>query len=619
MIKKKNIFILIIAFILVLGIGIIGSMTNMGTKEKSQKKNNSQEDEKHFIKKDLEQLFPNKGDLLFATNLDSATGDSVQQEYDSLGGAISHENNSDKNTMNVLKGEQNQSVLLSNTDDANLDENAQQDDNTYSDRNTANNVENEDVETGIRPVDTAQPNQNVIYDQLFDLNNKVTIKIDISDKEIMKLEQDYKKYMRGDTSKSPIYRRASKMTITINNKAYVINDVGVRLKGNTTRTDLYNGTDVNNRNLVHFKISFKQTFDDTTYYGTDAVDWTGKDAEKKLRKNRTFAGLEGLELKWNVNCDSTYITNTYANMMFKDMGVLAQNTTVAPVTFGNMNYGIYTVYEPVDEKFIQRNLPVTEWGGDLYKCAWADIGSGWSGADYTNRSASSIGVEDEDNYQFYVYDLKTNKKKSTNTELKNMISVLNNNPSLDQFSSVVDLDYWTNFAAASYFAGNPDDLRNNYNNHYVYFLKSSGKAVFIAYDYDRSFGIKLGLAKDMSTVSPYSNYGQTSGQQNNPLFKYTVTRSGSKYGLASYKTQLAKIAASKWFVNDKNFINYYNIVKSHYESYAIPDSRVHINKKENTFSTSELKFSLSNSYNQSVSNYISTIVNTYKNKINDDK
>ena len=41
----------------------------------------------------------------------------------------------------------------------------------------------------------------------------------------------------------------------------------------------------------------------------------------------------------------------------------------------------------------------------------------------------------------------------------------------------------------SYLLGNPDDMRNNYNNYYLYFVPSTGKCVVIPYDFDRCFGL----------------------------------------------------------------------------------------------------------------------------------
>ena len=48
--------------------------------------------------------------------------------------------------------------------------------------------------------------------------------------------------------------------------------------------------------------------------------------------------------------------------------------------------------------------------------------------------------------------------------------------------AVIDSDELAKVMAINYAIGNLDDLRNNYNNQYIYFRKSDGKAVFIPYD-----------------------------------------------------------------------------------------------------------------------------------------
>ena len=168
-------------------------------------------------------------------------------------------------------------------------------------------------------------NSDSIYNQLFDINNKVTIKMDISEDQLKKMESDYR-------SGSDTYRIVSKMTITIGNKSYDIDEVGVRIKGNTSKVDVYKGNDVNYRNLIHFRISFNETFDGKSY-GSDAKKWSS-DSAREARKNRRFAGLKGLELKWNRNIDGTYVANYYANQLYRAMGVLAQSTTLANINFG---------------------------------------------------------------------------------------------------------------------------------------------------------------------------------------------------------------------------------------------------------------------------------------------
>ena len=137
------------------------------------------------------------------------------------------------------------------------------------------------------------------------------------------------------------------------------------MKGNTSRCPVYNNGDVNSRNLIHLKLSFDEAFDNTSYYGNEAINW---DANlRKQRKSRTFATLDGLELKWNRNFDGTYVANYYGNIMFRNFGVYAQNTSLANVRFGGYNYGVYTIYEPVGKKFLKRYMPGAN-TGDVYKC-----------------------------------------------------------------------------------------------------------------------------------------------------------------------------------------------------------------------------------------------------------
>lgn len=465
-------------------------------------------------------------------------------------------------------------------------------DNTQNNNNTSNNTGN-----------VSDAEQEAIYQALFDINSKVSIKIDISDAELLKIQKDYDKY-HSMNSKSPIYRVASKVTFTINGKKYEIEDVGIRMKGNTTREDFYNSSS-GMYNLVHFRLSFDETFDDTTYYGSQARKWN--DADRKQRKKRTFATLNGLEIKWNVNYDQTYVREYYTSQMFRENGILCARNSISQINIAGRDMGVYMIYEPVDNNFIERNLPEKDWGGDLYKVGWTN-----SPANYTRNV--SYGIENEDKGKFYNFDLKTNKKTSSHQSLQNLLKTINKSSvTKAEFEKVVDKDYWIKYSALSYFIGSPDDLRNNYNNHYVYFRKSDGKAIFIPYDNDRSFGICCGFnptGNGMTTVSPFSTKaeGNRSDQQN-PLVKKTIQSGG--YYISEYKAELNKIASSKW-VTFSNFKSVYEIAKSHYNSVTKPD------KTYKNADNSRLTFSLDgkltsgDTYNLSVEDYFTRKLDTYK-------
>lgn len=450
--------------------------------------------------------------------------------------------------------------------------------------------------------------QEEIYKSLFDVNNKVTIKIDISEEEIAKIEADYEEYSTRNL-KSPIYRRADKVTITIGGESYEIPDVGIRMKGNTSRTDFYS-KEKGVYNLIHYKLSFDESFDNEDYYGEDAVKWKSEE-ERRERKARTFATLDALEVKWNKNYDNAYVRQYYSYDMFRNFDVIAPQNTFAQVSFGDENYGVFLVSEPVDKKFIERNLPEKDWGGDLYKAGWT-----FKPANYTKNM--TYGVDDIDAGKQYNLDLKTNKSTSGHEKLENLLEQLNGTDmTKESFSELVDVDNWVNFAAISYFLGNPDDFRNNYNNHYVYFLKSSGKAMFIPYDYDRALGITHSYnpeATGMTEVSPFSEYAEGNGtKQNNPLYKYSILSGG--FFVEEYKAALDKVASSDWMKPDR-FNKLFETVKANYGEVYAPDREFENAEPE------RLKFSLDGEFNygdddnnMATDDYMERILATYNSVI----
>ncbi len=421
-----------------------------------------------------------------------------------------------------------------------------------------------------------------LYDSLFDINSEVKITVDIPEEELAKIQKDYNEYSSYG-SKSPIYRMCT-LTIEINGEKYVLEEVGIRMKGNTSRRDFYDLSTGEVYNLIHFKISFQETFDDEEYYGADAKVWTD-DAAREARKDRTFASLEGLELKYNRNADATYMRETYAYKMYRAFGVLAPNNTLGRLEVNGDSWGLYKIYEPVDKVFIKRYFDEEDRDGDLYKCGWA----GWDNASY-NSASISVGIENEDECRFYAYDLKTNKKTSDFSSIKNLIKVANSSRvTKEELEEVLDVDNWLRFMAVSYFLGMPDDLRNNYNNHYVYFKSSTGQAVFIAYDCEISLGIDTWnpTGSYMTETNPFSGwaYGANDSQRN-PLVKKTVSEDG--FYVDEFIQALDDVAKSKWMI-----FNTYDVmfgeIYTKYKDYDMPDiDTVYMDKKFLHMSIDEL-------------------------------
>ncbi len=417
----------------------------------------------------------------------------------------------------------------------------------------------------------AQPvSEEELYNQLFDLNNKITIQIHMSDAELQKMQDDYDRY-RSFGSKSPIYRMAN-LSITIQtatgSATYRMEEVGVRMKGNTSRTDFYNAQDGIYK-YIHLKLDFQETFDDEDYYGSDAKVWED-DEQRDARKDRTFATLESLELRWNKCYDQTYLKETYAYALYRSEGVMAPMTNLCSLDWSGNHMGIYCIVEPVDKRFIQKRLPEAEQGGDLYKCGWP--------ANFTYPN--SIGIEDEDKGEFFTYDLKTNKKSSDHSALKNLIIALNSGSmTKERLAELVEMDDFLTYAAVSYFLGNPDDLRNNYNNFYIYFKPDSGKAVIIPYDYDRCLGVTYewdptgnGVTQDdpfsEEMAAADNNRGNT---QQNPLFLYSVVRGG--FYVQEYADVLRRVESNA-LLTPAGFESYFARASSLYAGEETPDKNL---------------------------------------------
>ena len=445
-----------------------------------------------------------------------------------------------------------------------------------------------------------------LYNQLFDLNNKIQIDLDMSNAELQKIQDDYERY-RSFGSKSPIYRMGTlKITITTSagSTTYRINEVGVRMKGNTSRTDFYNSNDGIYK-YIHLKLDFQETFDDPTYYGNSAKVWANEE-DRDTRKDRTFAGLEQLEMRWNKCYDPTYLRETYAYAMYRSENVMAPLTNLCSFDWSKVHMGVYCIVEPVDKAFLEKRLPEADADGDLYKCGWTN-----QPCNFTNTG--SIGIEDEDKGLFYCYDLKNNKKTSDHSALKNLINKLNS-PTLTKegLAQLVDIDNFLSFAAVSYFLGNPDDLRNNYNNFYLYFVPSTGKAMFIPYDYDRCLGITYewnptgnGVTQDDPFGEKIAAQDNNGGQgQKNPLYLKTVVKGG--WYVKEFADVLKRVAGNTMLQN-ATFESWFNRSNKLYAANVNPSKNLH-NAGGRNFA-----FSLADGIggNLSISKYLSQKMATY--------
>ena len=309
---------------------------------------------------------------------------------------------------------------------------------------------------------------------VFNLSDVPTITIEVKLAEWNKLLTNF------DLNPANDKKVVSRFTFSKNGSSIVVDSVGLRLKGNTSRRrpegdtgQLHSATNADWHHS-HFAIDFS-----------------------KYRDNQRFKGLDKLNLKWFKD-DATYIREIYCYDLFRRFGCwtapLASYCRVNIKVEGDAapaNFGVYAMVENVDEVFVKKNQAL--WGsgtGFLWK-------GGWSGSNNANFvQTESIGVEDVNINPalsvYYAYDLKTRKDElaTGKAQLIQFIHDLNTKTGTEfqtWISQKMDIPLFLKTYATNVVLGMWDDYWANGNNFYFYFAPN-GKAYFIPYDYDNTLG-----------------------------------------------------------------------------------------------------------------------------------
>ena len=95
------------------------------------------------------------------------------------------------------------------------------------------------------------------------------------------------------------------VTFIINGKFETMEEVGIREKGNLSRSQMLEDGNFSLNTLAHYKLSFKETFDDIEYTTIPALQAFKKtwidSAKKKERKNRRLLDMEKIDIMMMLN------------------------------------------------------------------------------------------------------------------------------------------------------------------------------------------------------------------------------------------------------------------------------------------------------------------------------
>ncbi len=339
------------------------------------------------------------------------------------------------------------------------------------------------------PIDSNIEKINIeSFDRLFNDEMMKTLTIKITENEWMSLNDAMKSYAKqfdGDL-RTDYYAKAN-LTYEDDLGEVEILDIGLRTRGNLSRVLIEN--DDGTLNLSNFKISFDEDFDQS---------------ELVVNKKRTAFELEELDMKFNRNWDSTYLTEKFSLDLFSDFGVYAATTTFANLYIQIDDelhyYGIYTIFEPIDKNFLQRRMTDDEAEGNLYKSLWQQF---LPASLQPLTDAKEIGMKDVSMNYRPTYDLKTNEKAGDTSDLLefiNQINTLNDVDFIQYIDDYFNVDMFIRLLAVGVLLGNPDDYRAMGNNYYFYHNDLVNQWTMIPYDYDH------GLGQGWAGEPVFSNY-----------------------------------------------------------------------------------------------------------------
>lgn len=319
-----------------------------------------------------------------------------------------------------------------------------------------------------------RPSVPIGESDLFDLNNVPSITLEF------KLDQWNKILTNYDLNPANDKKVVSRFSFTSKGRTVVLDSVGFRLKGNTSRR--------------------RPEGDTGQLHSASNPDWHhshfGLDFSKYIDAQR-FKGLDKLNLKWAKD-DASYVREIYCYDLFNRFGVwTAPKASYCRLTIkveGDATpayFGVYAMIENIDEVYAAKKQ--TQWGGGtgfLWK-------GGWSGSTNANFvSTASIGVEDVNINPalstYYAYDLKTRQDElpAAKSELLQFIADLNSKTGTvfqNWIEQKMDVPLFLKTYAVNVVVGMWDDYWVNGNNFYFYFAPN-GKAYFIPYDYDNTLG-----------------------------------------------------------------------------------------------------------------------------------
>lgn len=306
---------------------------------------------------------------------------------------------------------------------------------------------------------------------------------------------------------SSTYMKAD-LVLTDTTGSYTFQDVGVRLKGNSSYS--HPGT------KKSFKIDFNKYVSGQNYDGLKKLNFSNGFKDPSLMREKVFFDV----------CRAANVPAPRANF--------------ANVYFNGTLWGFYTVIEQIDDQFL--DWRILDDDGNLFK-AGDNFGGGPGGGTGSEADLKYYG-EDQAEYEER-YELKSNESENDWSDLIRLVDFIDNS-SDDEFESDlkdwVELDEYLRSVALDNLFSNLDSYTGSARNYYIYHNLTTDKWEWIKWDGNESFGSYRGGPGLPQLTSLDLNYSSN----NRPLLQ-KLFASESLYN--DYTEQICWLT-SKYFNTD---------------------------------------------------------------------
>ena len=254
---------------------------------------------------------------------------------------------------------------------------------------------------------------------------------------------------------------AADFMFTDANGSAVVNNVGFRLRGNTSRYSLKKS----------FKISFNSFSKGQKFYGLEKMNLNGEHNDPSIARSKLFWETA---VKLRMPYSRSNHVELYINSAY---------------------YGLYMNVEHSDENFLQARFQNNS--GNFYKCLYP------ANLNYLGTNPNNYKLAGS---QPRVYDLQTNTSADDYSDLRDFIVALhapNSSNYQVNLEKLFNVNAFLRAYAFDILTGNWDNYGGNQNNFYLYHNPETGKIDYITYDVDNTYGIDF-LGKDWGTRNIYN-------------------------------------------------------------------------------------------------------------------